>query len=197
METSITLPEIDNFRKMDVDSLKKELVNQMGVSVTHLVRLASIVRVLEEKGENLAALRLGMLNRLRQIAYGQLLPDVVVALQASPLLLTRVATLPLPDQKQIVEQGYVEVAETDLEQSRRVPLLALARNEIMQVFGKDEIRGLDAQRNYLRTHQPRRAQAQQVDAEGIRVDRKAGGIRVGGVLISRRDLARYLAELTE
>ena len=193
----ITLPEIASLRKLDVDDLKKELVKELGVSVSHLIRLASIVRVLEEKGENLTELRLGMLTHLRRIAYGQLLPETVVALQTSPMLLTRVASLPLPDQKQIVEQGYVEVAEPDIEQSRRVPLLSLARNEIMQVFGKDEIRDLDAQRNYLRNHQPRRRQARQVDSRGIQVDRKAGGIRVGGVLISRRELARYLADLSE
>lgn len=201
MNTALTAPrmeqQISELRKLDTEELRQALADEMAVTAERVMRLAAIVRVLEERGEPIEDLRLGMMEYLRLIAYGQLLPEAVVQYHAQPLLLGRVATLPIPDQERIVRGDSIEVIEIDGEGKsdvRKVPPSKMGRTEIMQVFGRGRIRDISEQRSYLKDHPRKRVTNNQ---QGVVLDSRRKGITVNGVFIARGELARYLAQLSD
>jgi hypothetical protein len=74
----------DDLSVLSTVELRQELIKSLGITADNLVRLAWIVRLLEEKGEDLSDLKLGLLTHLRKIAYGQVLPELVVRFASSP-----------------------------------------------------------------------------------------------------------------
>ena len=189
---------ITDLESMRTEDLIRELKNCIEISVAQIVRMAQIVRILEDRGHDLADIRLGMLSHLRLVAYGQLLPEALAKLQGSPFLLKRVASLPIPDQRKIIEADAVEVVTPENPSDyRTVPLLALGRSEIFQVFADGALRDAGAQRSYLRDHHPIERKPTATDGERVVFDRKRGGFLIKGEFFSRKELTQLLARLEE
>src|SRR5271157_1277362 len=93
--------------RLETIQLRQELTQSLHVTAAHLRRLAIIVRLLEERGEDLTDLRIGLLPYLRQIALGQILPEVIVRFAESPWMIRLVGSLPLPDQKRLSDGDRV------------------------------------------------------------------------------------------
>ncbi len=53
------------------------------------------------------AIKIGLLPLLRKIAEGRLLPGIVVLYASEPKFLSKIAAMPVTDQKRIIEEGYV------------------------------------------------------------------------------------------
>lgn len=188
-------------RDLTTDDLRAELGRMLSVSADNLARLAAIVRTLEERGDDLADLKLGLVDLLRRIAYGQVLPELVARYGVGSLLVKRAASLPLPDQRRIAagEPVRVLVIEGGKIDHRTVPPEKLTRSELMQVIGDGHLRDDGEQRGYLidQDRKPgRKRKAVAVDdGPAVRVDRRKRAIEVNGVTLTRAELLDYLRQL--
>lgn len=187
--------ESRGLQAMTSENLRAELAKSMRITAEHLVRMAAIVRVLEERGEDMSDLSFGMLRHLRRIAYGQMMPEVVVRFQDQPLLMDRVSLLPLPDQTRLLagENVRLVTVQDGKMDHRLVPLEAMTRDDIWQAFGKSGLRSDSEQIAVLRSRAeraPKRSKSQ-----AVIVDMKRGGIMVDGLFISKADLIMYVQRL--
>jgi hypothetical protein len=141
---------------MNTDRLREELTRSLHVSAAHLRRLAVIVRLLEERGENLADLRIGLLPYLRQIAHGQVLPEVLVRFAQSPWIVRLVSSLPLPDQKKLADGERIELVfrrDTGFDK-RLVDPLAMTRDQVLLAFDRNRLRSEEEQVLILEQKKP-------------------------------------------
>src|SRR5262245_11330835 len=127
--------ELSRFADLDTESLRAELARCMSDTASHLLRLAAIVRVLEERGEDLSDLKIGMVRHLRRIAYGQILPEVVVRFGSSAMLIDKIGSLPLPDQRRIASGEPVKMLVGGGDY-RMVDPLNMTQRQVHQAFGK-------------------------------------------------------------
>jgi hypothetical protein len=126
----------------------------LALTAEALVEMACIVRVLEERGENLQELKLGIVVILRKIAYGQVLPELVAKYSTNPNLIRYATALPIPDQQRIVEGTTIRVmilAPDGTTDARHIEPHKLSPREIQQVFAADHIRDDGEQVSYLRS----------------------------------------------
>ena len=157
--------------------------------------MSRLVGELERRGEDLSELKLGMLGYLRRIAAGQMLPEIAARYFGQPLLLSRASSMPLPDQERLVADQSVEVYEVDEDgqtSARRIPAHLLSAGQIRQVIGRNGIRGEQEQLLYARENRHKIR-----TEDGVVLDVRRRGIRVGQTFIPAKDLAGYLARLSE
>lgn len=181
--------------------LLRELAVQLRHTAESMMRLAWIVRILEERGEDLSGLRLPLINHLRRIAHGQVLPELVVRFAAQPGLLNRVALLPMPDQQRLAAGDSVKLVvlretadgrrETD---HRLVDPSKLTQDQIWQVFGQDRIRSEAEQVLYLEDKTMRPTTSPQPRGR-VRPDVSRGGLIVNRSFVSRGEIIHALAGL--
>lgn len=86
----------------NTQDLKSELATLLGFTAQNILRLAVVVNELENRGEELKAIRMGLLPILRKIAAGEIIPDVVVLYAGQPGLLKTVARMTLDKQQDLV-----------------------------------------------------------------------------------------------
>lgn len=189
--------QMESIGGMTTAQLREELAKSLRITVEQLVRMAAIVRLLQDRGDELVDIRLSILNYLRKIAYGQILPELVVKFQSAPLLLNRASQLPLPDQKKLIGDAPVKLVifENGRTDHRLLDPLKMNAVEIRQVFARDHIRDDAEQVSYLRS----KPTPVHRHASEVVVDGKRKGIVVSGdnVFISRSDLVNYLSRVTD
>lgn len=180
------------------EQLREELVRTLGLTASNLARMAQIVRVLEERGEDLEALHIGLLHHLRRIAYGQVLPEVVVRFAGRPFLIKVIGNLPIPDQCRIAAGEPVAMATTDpvgVTTHRMVDPYIMTPGQAAQVFAADHIRDLSEQAVILDQKRSRKS-ARMPDRIGqLRIDKERGGVMVGRYFVPQVDLAAALSIL--
>lgn len=181
--------------------LRAELVRSIRMTVESLIRMSWIVRLLEEKGEDLSDIRLSILGYLRKIAYGQVSPEAVVRFAERPTILQKIASLPMPDQIKLASGSPVKVLIRSPDGSmdhRMLDPTILSRNQVAQVFGPGgRLRDEAEQSCYL---DDRRATTTKYGTPSIpakiRVDAERGGIRVGKTFVATADLLEALASMS-
>ena len=181
---------------MDDDQLEQALASELRATTEHFIRLASIVRVLEDRGRDLSNIRLGMMTYIRKIAYGQVVPDLVAQYQDKPLVLDRLAQLPPPEQARIASGGTVKVmvVEGSGTTFRMVSPRDMSADEIRQVFDRGRIRTEAEQVSLIRS----RPTFQQVRIPvGVKLDLRRKGIIVSGddLFIPLKQLSEIVAQL--
>lgn len=182
---------------MTTDQLKSRLTELLSVTAETLLELAAIVKELEWRGEDLENLKLSMIHWLRLIANGQLLPEVVVKFQATPMVMRKIARLPIPDQRRLANGGSVDLLANEKGETRSVPPDAMSRDEIEQAFATDHIRSLSEQRGVLDSRSTRRRTPTR-DTNGIIVDRRRNVLKLpDGTTITRAELLDYLRRLED
>lgn len=182
---------------LDSDSLRLELTAAMRVTAAHLIRLSWIVRLLEERGEDLSELHVGMLDYLRKIAHGQCLPEVVVRYVESPMLVQRISRLPLPDQRRLAAGEPVKLlvrSPSGEITHRQMNPLHLTLRQVHQVFAADKLRSDAEQVAWIedktvdtKKKKPRHGR--------IQADREQKSLRVGRVVLPVTDVLAALADL--
>lgn len=181
------------------DTLRAMLSKSLERTARELTRLAWIVRILEERGEDLADLRIGLLSYLRQIAYGQVLPEVVVRFGSAPTLVRAIAALPSPDQRRLADGEPVPmvVREGDTYTHRLVDPLKMSGGQVRQVFASDHVRDEGEQILRLQDRAAAKPPApKNPRAKGkIALDPKGRGIWVGRTLVPTALVVELLAEM--
>jgi hypothetical protein len=188
----------DSLAALSTDELRDELTRSLSLTAQHLSRLALVVRLLEERGEDLSDLRIGLLGYLRQIAYGQIVPEIVVRYAETPSLLRRIASLPIPDQRRLASGDTIEVVVRRDDGSfdrRRVDPLFLGRSQLRQVFDSGRIRDEAEQINMIESSPKSKEKPKSQKIGRLRTDPKRGGIVVGRTFVPAADVAKALASL--
>jgi hypothetical protein len=179
--------------------LRGELSRTLELTAQHLVRLAQIVRLLEERGEDLSDLRIGLLHYLRKIAHGQVLAEVVVRFAEFPALIQRVSALPLPDQQRLAGGDSVLLAVLDADgrvDQRMVDPLRLSRDQVTLIFARDRLRDVQEQVVMMEQRKLSGGTARRALSRGpIRVDRARNGLLVKKTFLAVGDVLAALAEL--
>lgn len=123
---SLALPSewVDLHRQLEPLSsqqLRTELAWRLGLTASNLLRLAVIVHILEARGDDLSAFNGGLMDILRRIALGELLPELVVMFSGEPDKIKRAGKLPLAAQQEIVAGRKPMPAKPDRYQYRPKP----------------------------------------------------------------------------
>jgi hypothetical protein len=207
MPESLAIPpgrDDDDLRalaEMSTARLRAELSRVLELTARNLMRLALIVRALEERGEDLSDLRLGLLPYLRQIAYGQVLPEVVVRFAESPMLVRAIAALPGPDQKRLASGEPVSLVVARGEHGHDIRMadpLKMTGDQIRQVFGKGRLRDEAEQVLMMEGHTGKKGRARLRNKVGsIVVDRRNRGLVIGKEFVPVAQVIEALALLGE
>lgn len=187
-------------RSRDADQLRRLLSESLGLAAESLMRAAMIVRALEEKGEDLSDLRIGLLGYLRQIAYGQVRPAVVVRYAEYPSLLRRVAALPLPDQDSLAEGNPLTmvVRRDDGSFDRRmVDPLKLPFADVKRVIGLGRIHDESDQILLMEADRERPKKRKHLPSGAVRPDRNRNGVVVGRTFIPLADVLAATSALSD
>lgn len=179
------------------EQLREQLTVSLNVTAQQLLRMAAIVRILEERGEDLTEFRGALPSYLRRIAYGQMLAEVVVRFADSQSLVKRISQLPLPDQRRLAAGEPVEVAVltehgTD---KRLVDPMSLRGPLLAQVFAADHIRPLPEQVIILEARRLSPPKPARPKRSHVRGDRELGGIFVGRAFARQEEVLDALAQL--
>lgn len=110
---------------------------------------AKLLLVLAARGYDLAQLNLGLRRHiLLKIAHGQLLPEIYVKFAGSVRAVQKIANLPLPDQRRIVEHLGIETVvpgETETFVVRLLNPEYMTMDQLELVFAADHVRSPEAQ----------------------------------------------------
>ena len=186
-------------RGMDTAVLLPELDDQMDQIKQRLIRCAAIVRVVDERGDELGAFVFRpIVHWLRKIAYGQVLPDIVAMYHAKASILSRISALSVPEQRRIAEDkplAVVELSEAG-PTHRLVHPSRMEAVEAQQVFARDHIRDQGEQVSWLKSRLDRKVPDGLRDG-GIVIDSRRGCILVSGdkVVLTAKKLLYYAGEL--
>ena len=168
--------------KLDTDQLLKEYEQEKATTLKHVVRLAAIVLLLEERECDLSGVSIPGLDYVRKVAYGQLRPEVYARYAAHPRALRKIAALPIPDQRRMAndEPLKVVVIRPSGPTHRMVPVNKMTNEQLNQTIAAGHIRDeveqigyLDDQANHVR------ARAKQ-GVSPIVVSKKKRGVFVTG-----------------
>lgn len=184
--------------RMSREELRRELLLSVTRTAAELVRLSWVVRLLEERGEDLTDLRLALVPTLRLIAHGQLIPEIVVRYGHSSRLLGIARSLPIPDQKRLAEGERVPMAvqrpDGSFDQQMADPAIMSGR-QINQVFAAGRIRSVEEQVLLLhdRPRKPARSRRESVG----RITAVSDGLIVKGTFIPKADVIAALALMAQ
>lgn len=197
-EISLVETDYQTLESLTTEQLREELAQGLRVTAECLSRLAAVVRILEERGEDLSELRIGLIGYLRRIAHGQVLPEVVVRFADSPMLLRRIASLPLPDQKRLAEGEPVKLVvpqEGGPADHRMADPLRMTRDQITLVFAADHIRDTAEQLLVVQDRRSKPVAKRLRDQRRVRPDRDRGGIVIGRAFAAQAEAVAALADL--
>jgi hypothetical protein len=166
----------------------------LAITVGTVLKIAAIVKRLEELNFNLRELNVPNLEFFRKVSQGAVVPEVYVNFIGMPAIMRKIASLPVGDQKKITDGKKLKVM---LRAGDFVMVSAeeMTNAQSKQVFASDHIRNDSEQAAWLIE---RDQHAETVTpSDPIMVDRKRNGIVVGELFISARELATFLGRLAE
>lgn len=184
-------------QQLTTDELRDQLAAHLQLTAEHMLRTALVVRELEERGEDLTDLKLGLLPYLRRIAHGQVVPELVVRYAGFPALIQRLSSFPLPEQRKIAAGEPVEllVLRGETSDTRKVDPLHLTRDQLYQVFARDHIRTTAEQAALLEDVRAKPRAPKRPKKTRVRTDAERGGLVVGRSFVSVDEVLHALAEL--
>jgi hypothetical protein len=185
--------------KLSSSDLRAELVRSLSLSVEHLTRAASIVRLLEERGEAVEdEANKSLVSWLRRIAYGQLAPEAVIRFSGKPSLINQISSLPLPDQRRVASGQPVSLVVRRGSggfDSRLIDPLYMSPSQFTQVFARGRIRDEAEQIAFLEAG-PVESDTKKPSKVGrLRPDTKRAGLVIGRTFAPVADILGALALL--
>lgn len=188
----------DDFDNLPTEELRRELVRCLALTAQNLYRMALLVKTLEGRGEDLSGLKIGMVDHLRDIARGTLLPETVVSFASKPSLIKTIGRLPIPEQKRLASGGTVLLVvynEEGQRTHRPSNPLDMLPAQVRQVFDGDHIRTEQQQHLLLDEKNKNAARPLPERAGKLRIDRERDGFYVGNHFVSAADARAALSLL--
>lgn len=193
--------------EMSTDQLRQELVRSLTLTAAHYYRAGMILRVLQERGEDMSKINIPLVPFLLKIAYGQTVDKLVARYAGSPSHLERLSALPLADQSRIAEGQPVEMVVKKDDGEYAVELkdpIKMTRVQSLQVFGRGCIRDkaeqiiyLEDKRTDTRSHTKKSAKPEKVAKDEIRADRQRDGLWFGKQFHGPQAIVTALSELSD
>ncbi len=180
---------------MTLDSPSTRLAalrSAIGDSVSAIREAARILALMEAAGDDLRDVPRHMLSMLRRITAGQILPEVAVRMAGR--LRACVSSLPIVDQRRLIEPDATVPLALPGDDSMVVSIHRLTPGQLRQVFGDGYIREVAEQRAVL-TNGHAGPQGRKAGAQLVRVDKEAGTVTYHGYTITKSTLLRWLSEL--
>lgn len=173
---------------------KQELGECLRMTAQTLQRAARILAVMEAAGDYISDIPAAFVAFMRRIRAGQMLAETYLQFDGSTRV--KVASLPLPDQRRLTEGDTVDlvVLREGKTEILKMDPRCLQPKQLKQVFDRDHIRSHTEQVAWLEDQSRADAVASKAHPE-IEVSTRKGGLIVRGLLISRKELAQYLAQL--
>lgn len=153
-------------RPQSTAKIKVRFFECYGGAARLIAEAAVCVRLLTERGEDMRGMP--MVGTFRRIAEGQVLPEVVWKFIESPNR-QKVERLPLSDQKRLVADPMVPVAEGQT--VRKIDLTQAPPEVAKVIIGPDGIRSPEEQRAYLGQQKVRAAHAKRPATPAATFDR--------------------------
>lgn len=147
-------PQIQRFLAMTPEQRWEALSEGLKTTADGLMKMAFLVRIVEQvdKRDLRELKRLPLFPWLRRIAYGQVLPEVMLEFGCSTPLLKAVSRLPIPEQQRAVSGESFPLVILDEKGQRTTRMyhpLDLSLGQMGQLFAEDCIRTPEQQLMYL------------------------------------------------
>lgn len=198
--TMIMTNDAHSLSALSTDDLKHELGRSLEMTAKHITYLAMIWKELEDRGEDLSDLRHGLAAYLPLIARSKLDASLVIQYAGQKTLLGALSQLPIEEQRQVSESGYVTLVALDdngQRQELQKPLSKLSAGEVHQVFSDTGIRSSDDQLRLLDRRKNRSAPTKKPKhrrARRVKVDAQENVLLVSNMAA---DLSRVLDALSD
>lgn len=188
-------------KALTTEQLYEILAQGLVAEMNAIVQRAHVIKELEDRGERISKQYGILLQYLRQVAVGLLLPEVLLEFRLDMQLFVIVANLSVPEQRRLLNDGTVEVyvdnnGGSDVRRERPSAMTPFHRK---QVFAKGHIRSLAEQRDWIETQREKEKQkvirSQVVELDGWKADKERGGIYKGRLFISQDKLVKLLQAL--
>jgi hypothetical protein len=192
-----TITRETDLSAIGTEELKQQLAADMEITAATMIRLAVVIRELEDRGEDLSELRIGLLPYLRLIASGQLSAAAVVRFSARPVALNAIGQLPIRDQDRLAagERVALAVMHNGAISDRLVDPLDMTPSQLRQVFGGHAINTVSQQVPRLVQSTTSKKRESRASLSSVRADRDRVGLVVGRKFVPLDDVLLALAEL--
>jgi len=190
--------EIADYRSMSIEERLSKLADLNHYAAAALLEQGKIVRSLLDDGYDSEDLRskVPLLDILLRVGWGQTLPELVLAYRFDRRLLMKVSALPIPTQKQLIDNTPLAVCEPKADGDgyahRLVPPLKMTGAQLRQVFADDHIRDPAEQISYCVRRIPTRTKA---PSNTPMVDRQHRTVRFGEIVVTRDELLDLLRRM--
>lgn len=140
-----------NLVAMSTEQLKQALASSIEMTAKHLIYMGMIWKELEARGEDLSALRQGIVAYIPMIAHDRLDARVVVQYAGQKTLLAALSRLPINEQRKVLDAGTVIAIRIEEGQTVEKPLsLAnMTAADVHLVFTEEGVRPVEEQRILL------------------------------------------------
>ncbi|EHM49932.1 hypothetical protein [Cardiobacterium valvarum] len=146
-----SLPTAD-LQAMSTEMLKAQLAKAVSITAEYLAYIAMVWQELERRGEDMTAMRHGLMAYVPMIANKELDARVVVNYAGQKTLIALMSNLPLQEQQALIERGSVDIVELGDDKQQLVRTIALGdltASQAYQAFGDGEIRPVPQQYQLL------------------------------------------------
>ena len=146
-----SLPTAD-LQAMSTEMLKAQLAKAVSITAEYLAYIAMVWQELERRGEDMTAMRHGLMAYVPMIANKELDARVVVNYAGQKTLIALMSNLPLHEQQALIERGSVDIVELGDDKQQLVRTIALGdltASQAYQAFGDGEIRPVPQQYQLL------------------------------------------------
>jgi hypothetical protein len=186
------------FKAANAAKSSEELLSQFWqlftMTAENFQNMAAIIRMVEEAGGDLSgpAQRLnGFFVALRRIAYGQLLPEILVRYNGKLTLVDRIGTLPISEQKVIAAgNGIPLLVYADDGSTSRIMAepMDMTADQVRQAFARDHMRSENEQKLFLADWRAAKRKPLPGEVGEWRLDPELGIARRGTVVIALTEL---------
>jgi hypothetical protein len=153
---NLTTPEPSELGALSTDELHRHLTTAIGLTARAIANVASIWTELERRGEDLSRYKFALRGYMRAVSAGTLLPEAVASLAGQVRTLDLVASLPVPEQRRLIDGAEIEIVTGGGTTRKRLP--DLTWTEAARVIRDGTVRSVGEQQLALqRSERTRRA----------------------------------------
>lgn len=180
-----------------IANLKNMTAKFIEDSFAFIINGSAIVRVLIDRGIDVAGIDCPFIVRLREVAEGRLLPELATFHED---IYDVAKKLPLSDQKKIAKSEELTVVDfdsLDVSNCRRVKPCNLTPTDAKVLFSRDGIRTPEQQIKWVINQRQKKALSKSAPTADWAVDRKNKHIVIGDRRFSRKQLLEMVAAIPE